>query len=137
LKDELWNENWHRSFATQGGAQDVSHVLNAAYLPTTPTATDLFQEKQKYLYAILEPKVETAKCKAIIYESTFDTQKAYAELHEHHLKSTSSVKVLGYVTSANIGDGSWHGTAEILSSILNWQEQIRLYDHTFQIPFFR
>jgi hypothetical protein len=38
----------------------------------------------------------------------------------------SSVKILGYITSAKIGYGSWHGTAEIF--ILNWQEQIRLYE---------
>jgi hypothetical protein len=60
----------------------------------------------------------------------FDAQKAYAELREHHLKSTkaslNSVKTLGYITSAKIGEGSWHGMAENI--ILNWQEQIRLYE---------
>jgi hypothetical protein len=82
------------------------------------------------MYAILEFKVETAKVKAIIHkhESTFDAQKAYAELQEHHVKSTkaslSSVNILGYITSAKIGDGAWHGTAE--SFILNWQEQVCL-----------
>jgi hypothetical protein len=84
------------------------------------------------LYAVLESKVETAKGKAIIhkYESYFDAQKAYAKLQTHHLTSTkaslSSVKILGYITSAKIGDGSWHGTTE--NFILNWQEQIRLYE---------
>jgi hypothetical protein len=93
----------------------------------------LFQEKQKFLYAVLESKVETAKGKAIIihkHEITFDAQKAYVELQNHHLTSTkaslSSVKILGYIASAKIGDGSWHGTAE--NFILNWQEQIRLYE---------
>jgi hypothetical protein len=33
---------------------------------------------------------------------------------------------LGYITSAKIGDGSWHGAAE--NFILNWQEQICLYE---------
>jgi hypothetical protein len=36
-------------------------------------------------------------------------------------------KILGYITSAKIGDGSWHITAENL--ILNWQEPICLYEH--------
>jgi hypothetical protein len=78
------------------------------------------------LYAVLESKVETDKGKAIIHEhkSSFDAQKAYAELQSHHLTSTktalSSVKILGYITSAKIGDGSWHGKAE--NFILNWQE---------------
>ena len=76
--------------------------------------------------------METAKGKAIIrkQESTFDAQKAYVELQEYHLNSTkaslSSVKILGYITSAKIGDGSWHGTSE--NFILNWKEQIRLYE---------
>jgi hypothetical protein len=56
------------------------------------------------------------------YGSAFDAQKANAELQEHHLKSTkaslSSINILGYITSAKIGDGSWHGEAE--NFILNW-----------------
>jgi hypothetical protein len=60
----------------------------------------------------------------------FDAQKAYAEVQEHHLTSTkaslNSIKILGYITSAKIGDGSWHGTAE--NFFLDWQEQIRLYE---------
>jgi hypothetical protein len=66
LKDELWNDNWHHSFANQARAQAVDEFLNPAYLPTTSTEYDLFQEKQKYLYAILESKVETAKGRANI-----------------------------------------------------------------------
>jgi Zn-dependent M28 family amino/carboxypeptidase len=118
LKDKLWNDNWHRSFANQARAQDLSDVLNAAYVPTTSVESELFQEKQKFLYDVLESKVETAKGKAIIrkHESSFNAQKAYAELQTHHLTSTraslSSVKILGYITSAKIGDGSWHGTTE-------------------------
>jgi hypothetical protein len=112
LKDKLWNDNWHHSFANQARAQDLSDVLNAAYVPTTSIEYDLFQEKQKFLYAVLESEGETAKGKAIIRrnESSFDAQKAYAELQTHHLTSTkaslSSVKILGYITSAKIGDGS-------------------------------
>jgi hypothetical protein len=41
------------------------------------------------LYAVLESKVETAKGKEA---------------------SLISVKILDYITSAKIGDGSWHGT---------------------------
>jgi hypothetical protein len=132
LKDELYNDNWHCPFANQARAQDVSHILDAAYSPATPAETKVFQEKEKYLYAVLEFKVETSKGKAIIrkHESAFNAQKSYAELQEHHLKSTksslSSVKILGYITSAKIGDGAWHGTAE--NFILNWQEHISLYE---------
>ena len=126
------NDQWHRTFANQARAQDVSDVLDPAYKPSTPAEKDLFQEKQKYLYAVLESKVETAKGKAIIrkYESDFNAQKVYEELTEHHLNSTkaalTSTKILSYITSAKLGDGSWNGTTE--NFILNWQEQVRQYE---------
>ena len=132
LKDEKFNDQWHRAFANQARDKDVSAVLDASYVPSSRIDTALFQEKQKYLYAVLEAKVETAKGKSIIrkYESTYDAQRAYAELSAYHLKSTkaslSSTKILEYITSAKIGDGSWNGTAE--NFILNWQEQVRLYE---------
>jgi hypothetical protein len=141
LKDELWNDNWHRYFANQARAQDVSAVLDPACLPTTPAEVALFQEKKKYLYAILKSKVETAKGKAIIRKnkSTFDAQKEYEKLQEYHLNSTkaslSSVKILGYITSAKIGNGSWHGTSE--NFILNWQEQIRLSGSPHRVATFQ
>jgi hypothetical protein len=52
LKDELRNDNGHRSFANQARAQDVHEVLNENYVPSTPAEKDLFQENQKFLYAI-------------------------------------------------------------------------------------
>ena len=73
LKDEKFNNSWHRSFVNQARAQDVSEVLDADYAPTTDSETDLFNEKQKYVYALLESKVLTDRGKAIVreYEETF------------------------------------------------------------------
>jgi hypothetical protein len=61
-------------FANEARAQDVDEVLDPNYLPTTSEQYELFQEKKKYLYAILESKVETTKGKAIIHkhESNYD-----------------------------------------------------------------
>jgi hypothetical protein len=56
LKDELWNDSWNRSFSNQARAQDVDEVLDPKYLPTTSEQYELFQEKKKYLFAILESK---------------------------------------------------------------------------------
>jgi hypothetical protein len=64
LKDKFWNDNWHRSFANQARSQDLDEVLDENYLPTTSEQYELFQEKQKYLNAILDSKVETTKGKA-------------------------------------------------------------------------
>ena len=132
LKDERFNEQWHRSMVTQARAQDVSDVLDPLYIPLNTDDLNLFTEKQKFMYAVLETKVETPKGKAIIrkHESTYDAQKAYDELLKHHLLSVkasiSSTNILAYITSARISDGSWNGTTE--NFILNWQEQVRLYE---------
>jgi hypothetical protein len=57
------------------------------------------------MYAVLETKVKTAKKKSIIrqYKSTYDAQKAYAKLEEHHLTSNSALfaanKFMEYLTT--------------------------------------
>jgi hypothetical protein len=52
-------------------------------------------EKQKFLYAVLESKVETAKDKAIIhkYGQTYDAQKAFSEFKEYHLTYNNAFSV--------------------------------------------
>jgi hypothetical protein len=54
LKEEKFNDTWHRSFINQARAQDVIQVLDKAYVPPTAEDKELFDEKQKYVYAILE-----------------------------------------------------------------------------------
>jgi hypothetical protein len=61
LKDELWNDNWHRSFANQARSQDFSDGLDPTYLPITPEEVDLFQEKKKY---VCYPGIQGRNCKS-------------------------------------------------------------------------
>lgn len=132
LKDEKFNDNWHRSFANQARAQDVSEVLDANYQPSTQEEIDLFAEKQKFLYAVLETKVLTDRGKAFVreHEVDFDAQAVYKKLVDHHLKSTKALidssTILSYITSAKLGSGEWRGSTE--GFITNWQNQVRLYE---------
>jgi hypothetical protein len=102
-------------------AQDLSDVLNPQYVPETTAVYDLFWEKQKFLYALLEAKVGTAKGKSIIwqYKSTYDVQKAYKKLEEHHLTSKTAMfaanKIMEYLMTVRINDGSRHGSLENFS----------------------
>jgi hypothetical protein len=131
LKDEKNKDQWHCTFTNMARAQDLSDVLNPKYVPQTTTAYDLFWEKQKFLYAVLEAKVETVKGKSIIrqYKSMYDAQKAYKRLEEHHLRPNTTMfaanKIMEYHTTVRINDRSWHGTLENFLS--NWQEQFRHY----------
>ena len=136
LKDEKLNDTWHRSFSNQARAQDVSEVLDPLYTPTTTEERDLFIEKQKFLYAVLESKVLTDRGKAIVreHEANFDAQAVYRELAEHHLRSTKAMidssQILSYITSIRLGSGEWRGSTEAF--ILHWQNQVRLYER--QVP---
>jgi Reverse transcriptase (RNA-dependent DNA polymerase) len=136
LKDEKYNDNWHRSFETQARAQDVHNVLNPNYKPVTQEEMDLFIEQQKYVYAVLESKVLTDFGKSLVrdHEHDFDAQAVYMKLKAHHLKSTKAMiessTILAYITSARLGTGEWKGTTE--SFILNWMNQVRLYER--QVP---
>jgi hypothetical protein len=46
LKDEKYHDLWHRSFATQARAQDVSEVLDYTYTPVTQDEVNQLTEKQ-------------------------------------------------------------------------------------------
>lgn len=139
LKDERFNDSWHRSFVTQARAQDVSEILDDTYVPSTEDDRELFVEKQKYMYAVLSDRVLTDRGQAIVrqYEATFDAQAVYAALKRHHLHSTKaqldSSTILAYITSAKVGDGTWKGTTEAF--ILHWQNQVRLYERISGDPF--
>ena len=137
LKDEKRNDTWHRSFVIQARAQSVDVVLDSNYVPIANEDIELFAEQQKYVYAVLETTVQTDVGKSIIrkHSATYDAQKVYAELSEHHLKSTQakmdSSQILSYITSARLGEqSSWKGTT--LNFVIHWENQIRLYER--QVP---
>jgi hypothetical protein len=92
LKDDKYHNVWHQSFNTQATAQAVSEVLDDSYVPTTSDDIALFQEKQKYLYAVLESRVLTDRGKAFIrdHEHDFDAKKVYQKLKAYLLRSTKA-----------------------------------------------
>ncbi len=132
LKDDKHWDTWQRHTLATARAQDVDDVLDPSYKPPTSEARDLFKEKQKYVYSVLETFVLTDVGKSIVrkHESTFDAQLVFKELVAHAQSSTKasldSAELLSYITSVRIGDGSWKGSTH--SFILHWQDQVRLYE---------
>jgi hypothetical protein len=109
----------------------------STYAPSTPTDIELFVEKQKCVYAVLESKVLTDREKAIVreFETKFDAQEVYKRITDHHLKSTKAARIesstiLSYITSVRLGSGDWNGTME--GFITHWTNQVRLYEQ--QVP---
>lgn len=131
-KDEKQWDKWQRSTISLARAQGVEEVLDSLYAPTDQDDILLFEEKKKFMYAVFECTLQTDQGKSCVseWDSTFDSQRVYADLLNYSIKSTKasldSGKLLQYITSAKIGDGTWKGTAQ--SFVLHWQDQVRLYD---------
>ena len=95
-------------------AQDVAEVLDETY-------------------AVFEHMLQMDQGKAFVrqYEQDFDAQKIYSSLQDYSVKSTKASldtsKLLSYITSAKMGDGSWKegGTHAF---ILHWQDKLRMYE---------
>jgi hypothetical protein len=131
-KDKKQWDNWQRSTVAFARAQGIEEVLDINYFPTDSDDVALFEEKKKFMYAVFERTLQTDQVKAFVreWDATYDSQLVYAALLNYSIKSTKasldSGKLLQYISSAKVGDGNWKGTAQ--SSILRWQDQVRLYD---------
>jgi len=115
----------------QAYAQDVYDALNPSYKP--PAAEkNLFEVKQRFMYAVFEKILQTDKGKALVrtHEKAADAQKIFDELCKDALRSThssiDSSRLFSYITSVRIDDGLWNGTAHIF--ILHWQDQVHLFE---------
>jgi hypothetical protein len=63
--DKQWVA-WQRSVIAQARAQDVADVFDPTHCPTQPDEKLLFEEKQKYVYAVFEQRLLTDKGKALV-----------------------------------------------------------------------
>jgi hypothetical protein len=63
LKQDKGWDAWNRGTISQARAQDVSEVLNPQYSPTDPIDNTLFDEKQKFMYAVFEKHLMSDKGK--------------------------------------------------------------------------
>ena len=131
LKDDAAWDNWHHATVVQAIAQDVHDILNSSYVPSTHSEKALFDEKQKYMYAVFEKTLLTDQGKALVctHQRKYDAQTIFKELSEYALKSTKASmdasSFLTYLTTTRLGDGSWKGTTHAF--ILHWQDQVRKY----------
>ena len=133
LKDDGAWDAWYRSTLAQARAQGVDDVLDHTYTPKTQDEISVFQEKQKYMYAVFDAKLLTDKGKALVrtYQRKYDAQQVFRELCDYALKSTKASmdasSMLEYLTTMRLGDGKWKGSTHAF--ILHWQDQVRKY-HT-------
>jgi hypothetical protein len=69
--------------------------LDSTFVPATPEATELFVEKQKFVYAIFDKILLADKGKLLVrqYAGTFDAQKVFCDLTVYAKTVTMAAKV--------------------------------------------
>ena len=66
IRDDKNVENWRRSIKAQAVNQNVACILNPNFMPADREDQALFDEQQKYMYAVLEKVLLTDKGKEIV-----------------------------------------------------------------------
>ncbi len=82
---------WQCSTMALAHAQDVAEVLDPGHVPVTQDDKDLFQGKQKFMFAVFDWMLLTDTGKALVHEheNDFNTQKVYAEVVDKKLTETT------------------------------------------------
>ena len=132
LKDKKQFKSWHQNLIATAAAQDVEEVLDPNYTPSNEEETNLFNEKQKYMYLVAMTILKTDRGIVFVgqHETDRDAQKVFKKVIEFYLHSrTADIDAsasLKYITSAKLGEGTWNGTT--VGFISHWQEQVRQYN---------
>jgi hypothetical protein len=131
MKDSKQWDSVHHTLKAQTCYQDVDDILYPCYQPTTVEDIALFAEKQKYMYSVFERTLQTDEGKVIVrsHDSDRNAQLIYSEFLQVMTQSTETLmdsgKLLSYLTTAKISDGSWRGTPKAF--VLNWIDKLRLF----------
>ena len=134
LKDDGAWDSWQCSSLAQACVQHVDDVLKPTYTPSITDEKLLFDEKQKYMYAVFEKTLLTDQGKTLVHDHQrkYDAQTIYKELCPYALTSTKftmdASSLLHYITTTQLGDDSWKGTTHAF--ILHWKDQICKYHPT-------
>ncbi len=136
LRDDSHWDNWNRSLHAQARAHDVTEVLDKSYVPNNSIAKELFDQKQSFMYSVLNRVVLTDMGKTIVrrHEHDYDAQAVYAELVEHAKTSTAAnitrTKLIDALTTSRL-DSRWTGTT--VGFILHWQDKMRMLEELIPV----
>jgi hypothetical protein len=133
LKDQRHWNGWNRAVISQARAHDVSEVFDPTFVPDVndPVAQELFQQKQNFVYAVLNKTVQTDQGQQYVREHEHDVnaQMVYAKLLKYASTSTAAElakdALVSYLTNSSF-DSKWRGST--VGYLLHWKEQLRLLD---------
>jgi hypothetical protein len=90
--DKNW-DSWNRTVKALARNDQTSQVLDPVYVATSVDEKELFERQQTFMYVVFKCTVLTDVGKTIVrkHESTYDAQKVYSDLLDHHSKSTMAM----------------------------------------------
>ena len=128
LKDDKYFDQFKMVMIAQARAHDIEDVFNPTYKPSTQDEEALFDEKQKFAYAVLMKCIQTDTGKTFVrlHQDTSDAQLVWKKLMEHATSSTSAelaIVDLQHLLANSKIDSSWRGTAQ--GFLLYWNDNMR------------
>ena len=128
--DELWYA-YKKHFTTTLEAQNLTILINPAHKPTNE---DLYKNKQKWLYKVMQDCFKAGQAKTIVADHIVDkdTVAIWREISEKMDGSMAAQlyvsELSNYLTSNRLATNGWKGTQQ--AYIFHWKEQACRYQET-------
>ena len=125
-------DNYNRKLLSQARTQGVEKVLDGSYKPRTQEEKELFEEQQKFMFAVFESTLQTDIGKKAVRDNfdKSDAQAIYQTIKKHAEQSTSAelnaFQLLSYLTTARLGDGHWKGGCQ--GFVVNFADRARQFN---------
>jgi len=129
LKDDKYFDQFKMSMIAQARAHDIEDIFDPTYKPKTPDEQALFDEKQKFAFAVLMKCIQTDTGKTFVrlhQDTSEDAQLVWKKLVDHATSSTSAelaIVDLQHLLANSKIDSSWRGTAQ--GFLLYWNDNMR------------
>jgi len=130
-EDKQWDK-WQRSTIATARSHNCEQIFDKGYVPQSIEDKETFIEKQKFMYAVFEEKLQTdmGKYYVRLHEHDFNAQTVFHKLSEYARTSTQAsidtADLLSYITSVKLHKSNWRGTSHAF--ILHWCDKVRMYE---------
>ena len=130
LKVERYFDSFSRSVYVTAKSHECEDVLDPEYIPSN-SEKELFEEKQVFMFSVLDKHLLTDMGKTIIrkYVHTTDAQSVWEDFQEHMKSSSKGAsekrRLTQYVTHTVLDD-NYKGTTEPF--VLHFNEQFRQHE---------
>ena len=131
FKNDLFYDTFQRSFLAIIKAQGLYDVADPVYDPGDGDyyEQELFQEKQSFVYSVLDTSLQTDKGRELVKEFEGDARFILSKLHHYHTQANVAqhevLTLTTYITNQSLTD-SWKGTTRQFFS--QFKEKLRLLD---------